>query len=292
MKKLALLALVVMLLPGIANAQCTKDGYGELYGPPYNMGGYSDIYAGQVLNFDIALCAGLPGDTFCLWMVSNQGWTVGGELDECFFIEDGCYGFWAASVECPCDAEICDWDTVYMYLGYCDEGVCRHDDTCKAGNPPYDADTLYLHVVAAPPALEIIQDSIFYIEEGASPAFVPFEICNGDPCAPPTTYDFLITSKGHVGAALNQAGQATDVPGGECVTIYGEVDASLAETCDYDTLTIIAWAGETYDTCVQLIHIVDPVPVPLFSAPVVTILVLAMLLAAAVLMRRRATSKA
>ena len=55
---------------------------------------------------------------------------------------------------------------------------------------------------------------------------------------------------------------------------------------------IIAWAGDTYDTCVQLIHIVDPVPVPLFSAPVVTILVLAMLLTAAVLMRRRAANKA
>ncbi len=280
--------------PEQEEGDCIKDGSIELYGPPLDLGDYADIYAGQVLTFDqIAVCAGLPGDTACLWMHSNQGWTVGGELDDCFFIEDGCFGYWTVTVEAPCDAEVCDWDTVYLYISYCDpDGDCTHSPDCISDVAGYDVDTLYLHVVPAPPALEIIQDSIFYIEEGASPAFVPFDICNGDPCAPPTTYDFLITSKGHVGAPMNQAGQATDVPGGECATIYGEVDASLAETCDYDTLTIIAWAGDTYDTCVQLIHIVDPVPVPLFSAPVVTILVLAMLLAAAVLMRRRATSKA
>jgi hypothetical protein len=47
-----------------------------------------------------------------------------------------------------------------------------------------------------------------------------------------------------------------------------------------------------YDTCVQIIHIVEPEPVPLFTVPVVTILVLALILAAAVFMRRRAVSRA
>ena len=40
------------------------------------------------------------------------------------------------------------------------------------------------------------------------------------------------------------------------------------------------------------IHVVEPVPVPLFSTPVVTILVLAMILAAAVIMKRTAINKA
>jgi hypothetical protein len=66
--------------------------------------------------------------------------------------------------------------------------------------------------------------------------------------------------------------------------------------CTYDTLTIIVWslAGPTiwYDTCVQRVHVVTPVPVPLFTVPVVTILVLALILAAAVFMRRRAVSRA
>jgi hypothetical protein len=60
-------------------------------------------------------------------------------------------------------------------------------------------------------------------------------------------------------------------------------------------LTIIAWdaaTGTVYDTCVQVVHVVEPVPVPLFTTPVVTILVLAMILAAAVIMKRTAISKA
>ena len=50
--------------------------------------------------------------------------------------------------------------------------------------------------------------------------------------------------------------------------------------------------GGIYDTCVQAIVVVEAVPVPLFTRPVVTIMVLAMILAAAVVMRRRATSVA
>ncbi|MDD3642125.1 MAG: hypothetical protein PHQ19_01475, partial [Candidatus Krumholzibacteria bacterium] len=87
---------------------------------------------------------------------------------------------------------------------------------------------------------------------------------------------------------INQPGQVT-VDGGACLDIYGIIDAGAANVCDYDELTIIAWdnaTGTVYDTCVQLIHVVTPVPVPLLTAPVVTILVLAMILAAAVIIRR------
>ncbi|MCU0639576.1 MAG: hypothetical protein MUF59_06885, partial [Candidatus Krumholzibacteria bacterium] len=96
-------------------------------------------------------------------------------------------------------------------------------------------------------------------------------------------------------AALNTTGTVTGVLGGLCADVYGIVDAGDANVCDYDTLTIIAWdaaTGTVYDTCVQVVHVVEPVPVPLFTTPVVTILVLAMILAAAVIMKRTAISKA
>jgi hypothetical protein len=46
------------------------------------------------------------------------------------------------------------------------------------------------------------------------------------------------------------------------------------------------------DTCVQVIHVVEPSSVPLFTVPVVTILVLALILAVAIFMRRRAVNRA
>jgi hypothetical protein len=38
--------------------------------------------------------------------------------------------------------------------------------------------------------------------------------------------------------------------------------------------------------------VIEPIPVPLFTTPVVTVLVLAMILAAAVFLRRRAAGRA
>jgi hypothetical protein len=84
------------------------------------------------------------------------------------------------------------------------------------------------------------------------------------------------------------------VDGGACVDVYGIIDGGTANVCDYDELTIIVWddaTGTVYDTCVQLIHVVTPVPVPLFTAPIVTILVLVMILAAAVIMKRTLTAR-
>ncbi|MCU0639683.1 MAG: hypothetical protein MUF59_07430, partial [Candidatus Krumholzibacteria bacterium] len=96
-------------------------------------------------------------------------------------------------------------------------------------------------------------------------------------------------------AALNTTGTVTGVLGGLCADVYGIVDAGDANVCDYDTLTIIAWdaaTGTVYDTCVQVVHVVEPVPVPLFSLPAVIALVAAMVLAAAVIMRKRLAGNA
>jgi hypothetical protein len=233
--------------------------------------------------------------------------TTGGypELETCFVLGSG---YWMPGmsfcIEVPCDAEIGEVNVVCLQMAFCDTGlVCAPDcgdceDPNWYGDPPapyYSITCCTLTVITPPPALYILQDSLTEVEEGQTAAYIPFEICNGNPCAPPTTYAYNIKSKGHVGPAIDQSSTAPNVPGGECQIVYGIIDAGSAIICDLDTLTIIAWSVEepiVYDTCVQLIHVVEPVPVPLFSAPVVTILVLAMILAAAVFMKRRAVSRA
>jgi hypothetical protein len=94
------------------------------------------------------------------------------------------------------------------------------------------------------------------------------------------------------GFRLN-AGGSVSVSGGECKDIYGIVDAGTAITCTYDTLSIVVWSTTPpalYDTCVQVIHVVEPTSVPMFTPPVVAILVLALILIAAIFMRRRMRS--
>ena len=155
------------------------------------------------------------------------------------------------------------------------------------------AHTLIFHVVAAPPALFVMQDSLFEITFGQTAAYVPFDVCNGDPCAPPTLYGYSITAAG-VNIPGAQSGSDISVNGGECEPVYWIGDAGATPPCTYETLTIIVWTTAppiVYDTCVQLVHVIERKSVPLFTAPVVTILVLAMILSAAVLMRRRAVSK-
>ena len=187
-------------------------------------------------------------------------------------------------------------------MAYCDNagnpvpgsGDCLNPNV-YGGVGRYSTVSMTLEVVESPPALLILQDELYFVEQGATAAYVPFSICNGDPCAPATDYGYSITSLGIIGAPLNITGSLTGILGGLCGDVYGIMDAGDALVCDYDTLTIIAWdaaTGTVYDTCVQVVHVVEPVPVPLFTTPVVTILVLAMILAAAVIMKRTAISKA
>jgi hypothetical protein len=306
MKKLLVLALVI-LLPAAVNADTVfKDGDpGFFFGFP---GGTLAIYPGQTItltpaptNFGFVSGTCTSGDTFCVHMSDTAGWTLGPDPD-CFTLGSGSYipGY-EVTVTCPCEVELGDLNLVTCVMAFCDINLeCQPDSgDCEDPNiyseaPFYSTATQVFQVVEAPPALYILQDTLFFVEEGVTTAYIPFGICNGDPCADPTDYNYLITSVGTVGGAINQPGVAAAVDGGTCENVYGLIDASLANVCDYDTLTIVVWdlGGEVYDTCVQAIHIVEPVPVPLFTAPVVTILVLAMILAAAIIMKRSAAGRA
>jgi hypothetical protein len=321
MKKLVIFALI-LLIPAFATAGTisyegspswyTSGGVGwwpDLYGDNTQLVSPGETWEMEVWPLNLAsysVCGGAL-DTFCVDMFDTSGWTLAFEyggadeegLLECFELPDlnyqpGSYTY----VTVPCDAELGAENLATVVMVFCDvEGACQPDsgvgDCLNSLGYPQTMTQRFL-VVAAPPALYVDQDTLFYVEEGVTKAYVPFGICNGDPCALPTNYGYTISNQGTVGGVIVINDVATDVPGGECQTVYGEVNASLATSCDFDTLTIIAWAldGSVYDTCVQAIHIVEPVPVPLFTAPVVTILVLAMILAAAVIMKRHAVSKA
>jgi hypothetical protein len=270
-----------------------------------------DIYAGQTLCFEMApanlghwegvTCPEI--DTFCVHIESMQGWMVTGEhLDECYLLNAGYLTTMDACITAPCDVEVCDYDTVYAWNVFCDDTLaCRVDcGDCidpnvspSSGNAYYYIDTLYLHVVAAPPALYIVQDSLYEITFGQTAAYVPFDICNGDPCADPTQYGYLITQTHGTIPGVQDDVNIT-VAGGECGQVFWIANAGATPACTEEELTIIAWAitgPVAYDTCVQIVHVVERKAVPLFTAPVVTILVLAMILTAAVFMRRRAVSR-
>jgi hypothetical protein len=330
MKKLfAILALTLLLVPGIALAQppagclwsgdpCMRYGFGQYDGLPFNQPGndFANVAAGATLTYILAPmnmtlatytgggCVAL--DTFCFEAYSAKGWTLVCDppMGEAVELPEGGYIWYQQiSITAPCDATVGTVDTLIAKMAYVNiAGDCApecgdcFDPNARISNGQkyYNADTLIVTVVTSPPALAIYQDSITLVDQGATQAYIPFSICNQDACAPTATYDYNIKSKGHVGAALNTSGSVA-VDGGDCKDIYGIINAGAAVECDYDTLTIIAWTTTlpvAYDTCVQLIHVITPEPVPLFTVPVVTILVLALILAAAVFMRRRAVSKA
>ena len=306
MKKLAVLMLAALLLPIAADANITKEGDPAFY---VNFPATTqEVIRGSVwsyrlgpANFGFVSGTCTDADTFCIEVTDELGWTITGnpELDEQHILDPG-YLWWQwVYVEIPCDADVGDTNWVHAIMAFGDGTVCYPDsgdceDPNFYGSNRWQNGYVKLQIVETPPALYILQDTLYYVEQGQTAAYIPFSICNGDPCAPPTTYNYTITSVGHVGGPISVT-DAITANGGECEDVYGVIDAGAADVCDYDTLTIIAWddaTGLIYDTCVQAIHVVTPLPVPLFTAPVVTILVLAMILAAAVIMKRHAVSKA
>jgi hypothetical protein len=328
MKKCLYLIAVLglMLMPAALYAQppgCTWEGdpclrysWNQNDGLPYHQPGPDTCtaYRGQTLDkltvwmnrsgasnwTDASPC--LLTDTLCFWAYTSIGWALAGSppFHSCGELPPG-YGYTQhILITVPCTASYAIHGPIIMHTTYCNIDIeCVECGDCwdpniRNGVPLYNADTLYVNVVFAPlHAPTILQDSITYVEQGLSSAYVTFAICNPDGCTQ-HPYDYNIKSKGHVGAAINTSGSVT-VPGGECKNVYGILNASSALVCTYDTLTIIAWTtegGPYYDTCVQLVHVIEAVPVPMFTVPVVTILVLALILAAAVFMRRRAISRA
>jgi hypothetical protein len=331
MKKLVILALVAILLPTVAQAQTNpgiKQGDPGFYMGDYGFpGGLIELVEGEswCLNGIVAvnyyylggtcnLSTGGAIDTFAVITSDLQGWTITHAAEGiCYEINDTCstspgcdaWYIWddGICITVPCDGSATPGmlNTLSATMVYCDETWTAQPDSGDCDDPNinstgehYSTMTQDFEVVEPAPALVIFQDTLYLIEEGLAAAYVPFSICNGDLCAGTGDYDYVITSKGHVGAAINQTGTATAIEPGNCEDIFAQIDAGAATACTYDTLTIIGWdvsTGLVYDTCVLPIHVVEPVPVPLFTAPVVTILVLAMILAAAVIMKRHAVSK-
>ena len=298
------------IAPERVAGSCSKDGDPAFYwGFEYTAVNvikgetYCDVIAAA--NFGAtgySTCVGADLDTFFVGASDILGWTLSGDLDECFLVETFTYATVEVCITVPCDAIVDQVNTLTAVMEYCDDalnpvlgsGDCV-DPNMLGGDPYYSTTSMTFTVIESPPALMILQDELYFVEQGASAAYVPFSICNGDACAPAMNYNYSITSLGHIGAPLNINGSLTGIPGGECGDVYGIIDAGLSNVCDYDTLTIIAWdeaTGTVYDTCVQIVHVIEPVPVPLFTTPVVTILVLAMILAAAVIMRKRLAGNA
>lgn len=317
MKKLAVLALIALFVPGVANAACwTADAF-EWY--DYIGGAYSlpegniPILIGETLEWltagdgtSLAVCIlKAEGDTIRAggYVTDTEGWTFGGysNMTRTYTGADtgegewGCY-YWYFSISCPLEAVIGTIDEVTLIATPADNITDLLDPACEIESS-YSRLVAYFEVVPPPQEIEIFQDTLFNIDVGVSSAYVPFDICNNDPSADPRDYEYWITSLGLVGPALDIYGDLLGVEARECRTVYAIVDASVAAECDYDTLTILGFynapgPGGIYDTCVQVVHVITPLPVPLFTTPVVTIMVLAMVLAAAVIMRRRVTSKA
>ncbi|MCX5752812.1 MAG: hypothetical protein NTW97_04090 [Candidatus Krumholzibacteria bacterium] len=320
---IAAFALVLTLMSGIALAQppgctwegdpCIRYGFGQYDKLPYNQPGndFATIYPGATLTYIIAPYNATPYntvgctalDTLCFHAVSLQGWTFAcnppmGELQE--LPAGGYIWYQEISITAPCDANIGDKDTIIASCAYANTaGLCAPEcGDCQdpnirpaTGVKYYNADTLIVTIVAPPPGIAVYQDTLSFIGQGQPQAHVQFSVCNENECAPPTDYIYNVTSRGHVGAPINTI-DTVSVPGGDCRDVYGVISASTALSCAFDTLTIIVWsAGEpvVYDTCVQVVHVISACApcIPVFTPAVAAILVLALVLVAAVFIRRR-----
>jgi hypothetical protein len=322
---IGIFAFALLLMPAVAFAQppgCTWEGdpamrygFGQFDNLPYNQPGndFANVYPGSTLTYTIApynaavswLPAGCKAvDTLCFHAASLRGWTITCDppMDDLYILGSGYIWYQDVSITAPCDASPGDKDTLIARVAYANTaGVCAPEcgDCADPNTRPadgkfyYSADTLIVTVIAAPAAVTVLQDTLTMVERGQSKAYVPFSVCNPDNCAPPTAFNYNITSRGHVGSAINTTG-TVEVDGGACKDIYGVINAGTAYSCTYDTLTIIVWSADepvAYDTCVQVVHVVEACPCPVLTPAVAAILVLALVLAAAVFMRRRAAGR-
>jgi hypothetical protein len=271
-----------------------------------------DAYAGFQLAMDVFPANHMLDleDTFCVRVFGYPaGWTFSGNppLGTPMILPPG-YGWWQTTyINVPCNAVLGSYNQVIIQENYyptsgaacidCGDNEVPDFRGCSSADPctrvMYREDTLFVHIVEPPPAIGILQDTLQAVERGQTAAYIRFEICNQDECAPLTTHYYHISSMGHIGPPLYQNG-SVNIPGGECRRVYGIVNAGVAPACTYDTLTITVYAGSpaVYDTCVQILHVVTPVGAPLFTAPVAVLLILGLILAAAFFMRKRAVSRA
>jgi hypothetical protein len=325
---IAAFALALLLMPAVALAQppgCTWDGdpairygFGQYDNLPYNQPGndFADIYPGGTLTYTLApynchpiylptgICKAI--DTICFHAVSLQGWTLACDppMGQLWELGSGYIWYQDISITAPCDANIGDKDTLIAIACYANTaGVCAPEcgDCADPNIRPatgvkyYNADTLIVTIVAGPPAFEILQDTLQLVDRGQTQAHIEFTICNQDECAPPTPFNYNITSRGHIGSAINTT-STIEVDGGACKDVYGVIDAGTSPACTFDTLTIVAWSAAApivYDTCVQVVHVIEACcGVPVFTPAGAAILVIVLVLVTAIFMRRRVAGRA
>jgi hypothetical protein len=320
---IAAFTLALMLMPAVALAQppgCSwqgdpimRYGFGQYDNLPYNQPGndFANVYPGGSLTYIVApfnpgvtlypplTCRGT--DTLCFHAVSKKGWILAADpaLGTPEILDPGYIWYQEISITAPCDANIGDKDTLIARACYTNiAGVCAPEcgdcadpnTRTSTGIKYYNADTLIVTIVAAPAAITVLQDTLTMVESGQSQAYIPFSICNAEECAPLTLFNYNIRSRGHIGGAINTT-STVEIDGGACKDVYGVINAGTAISCTYDTLTIIAWSAAApivYDTCVQVVHVIENCcGVPVFTPAGAAILVLALVLVAAVFMRRR-----
>lgn len=248
-------------------------------------------------------------DTFCFDVSSTHGWTIvcNPVAGTAMVLPAGGY-LWTQNVtiQIPCNATIGSYEMVVAgcyyanSLGACDPTCldCADPNTRPLNNTKfYSKDTLYVRVNTPHPTFPpvILQDTLSFAGEGMPQRDVPFSLCNQDPCLD-VEYGYHIWSMGHIGGAISTY-DTVAVSAGKCTDVYGIINTNGYASGTLDTLHIVAWTLEEpalYDTCVQrllIIALCGTCPVPLLTAPVVAILALALILAAALFMRRRAASR-
>lgn len=257
------------------------------------------------------LCAEGLIDTFAVVTSDIQGWPITNTfIDDsdaegtCIILDDDVALEWYFVVNIciavPCEAVPGELNTLTVQMAYCDGSMTAQPDSGDCEDPNWRSGDPYVpcfstltqdfEVVASPPSLYILQDTLYYVEQGQSAAYIPFELCNGDPCAPPTDYVYIITNSDPLDP-IEQADTTYGLSGGECVDVYAVVDASMKPVCHYDTLTIIAWemeSGAAYDTCVQAWHVIEGLCcVPVMSRTAAGLLIVLLIAVSAVALKRR-----
>jgi hypothetical protein len=270
-----------------SSGDCSKEGIPDL-GLGFPSGTQTAVKGEQWCYTIYPANSGASTDTFCVEIYDTRGWTISSspDLEVCTELTSGSNWAQQVCVTPPCTATAGELDTVYAVMAYCDpQQVCSPE--C-GGN---DTTMVILSAAEAESDIFIDQADRFFVEIGLAETFVPFGLCNPNPCAPDADFSYEITSPGYssggcVIPSVNESGTANSVGGGECQTVYATIDASAACVGDTADLQIIAWVGSKYDTCHQIVEIIEPRPVPLFNNAVLTILVLGLILAGAIMIGR------
>ena len=262
------------------------------------------------------LCAEGLIDTFAVLTSDLLGWPITSTFEDesdaagvCIILDDEVpqVGTWYFEVDVcitvPCEAAIDENNTFFANLVYCDGTMTAQPDSGDCEDPNwrsggtiacYSTITQDFVVVESPPSLHILQDTLYFVVENQSQAYVPFSICNGDPCAPPSDFDYVITNS-NTEYPFERFGSVDSLEGGGCEDVYAIINGTLYDPSEYDTLTIIAWdvnTGMEYDTCVQAIYIMpDFCCMPIFERPVIFLLVLILIASAAILLRRTSINR-